>query len=236
VYTAAVERLAASVVRALRGADDTFRLCDQILPLEESAGLAAVRVLGPDALAPFVSGGHRFSADDAEVVVASMRAFPVPEAQPGSTPDGHPGGEMAVRALREWATGEVLTRLGVPGFARSCPRGTDVGRDSGWLPWVVVLAQLSPLAFPGLDSPVHAQVRRYRRDVARGVTRAMLRRDYLTTARLVRWLSTAGEPAGDRWFALEPVMRHIELVAEPDAWLLLLELTIARSSREVSRS
>lgn len=231
VYTAAVERLAASVVRALQGTDGAFRLCDQVRSLEEPAGLAAVRVLGADALAPFVLGGHRFRTDDAEVVAASMRAFPVTEHH--AQLDGQPGAEVPVRRLREWATGEVLARLGVTGFAGPCPKGADVGRDHSWLSWVVVLAQLAPLAVPGLDSPLHVQVKKYRRDVARGVTRAVLRRDYLSAARLVRWLSIVNESADDKWFALDPVTRHIEMVAERDA-SLLLELAVARSGRQVS--
>lgn len=233
VYAAAVERLAASVVRALGSADDAFRLRDQLPGPEGMARLAAVRILGPDALAPFVLGGHRFSVEDAEVAAASLRAFPV--AAPDAQMDGQLEGGVPVRALRDWATCQVLTRLGARGFARPYPRGAGVGRDGGWLRWAGVLAQLSPLAAPGVDSPVHAQVRRYPRDVARGVTRAMLRRDYLTAVRLVRWLLVKDGPAEDPWFPLEPVMRHVELVAEPNA-RLLLELAVARRGREVSVS
>jgi hypothetical protein len=232
-YAAAVERLAASVVGALGSTDGVFRLRDQLSAGEGRSGLAAVRVMGPDVLAPFVLGGHRFSGDDAEVVAASMRMFPI--TTPDAPLDAGSRGGVPVRALREWATSQVLARLGAPEFAGPCPSGADLGRDRGWLPWVAVLAQLSPLAFPGVDSPMRAQVRRDRRDVARGVTRAMLRRDYLTAARLVRWLSAEDEPGADAWFALEPVMRHLEVVAEPDA-RLLLELALARRSREVSGS
>jgi hypothetical protein len=185
-----------------------------------------VRILGPDALAPFVLGGHRFSTEDADVVAASLRVFPV-AASDGSVENGLP-----VRALRDWATGQVLTRLGARGFARPYPGRAGVGRDSGWQRWVGVLAQLSPLASPGMDSPLHAAVRRYPQDVARGVTRSMLRRDYLTAVRLVRWLAAEDEPAGEPGFALEPVMRQVELIAEPDP-RLVLELAVARRSREV---
>jgi hypothetical protein len=229
VYAAAVERLAASVVCALGSGDGAFRLRDQLPGPGEMAGLAAVRILGPDVLAPFVLGGHRLSAEDADVVAASLRVFPV------ATPDGPLEGELPVRALRDWATGQVLTRLGARGFARPYPGGAGVGRESGWLRWVGLLAQLSPLVSPGVDSPVHAAVRRYPQDVARGVTRAMLRRDYLTAVRLVRWLAAGDEPAGELRFALEPVMRQVELVAEPNP-RLLLELAVARRSREVSVS
>jgi hypothetical protein len=93
--------------------------------------------------------------------------------------------------------------------------------------WAGVLAQLSPLAIPGLDGPVHADARRHRLDVARGVTRAMLRRDHLTAARLTRWLAMSGEVPMDPPFLVEPVLRQLELVGEADT-RLQLEITIAR--------
>ncbi|MDQ3762799.1 MAG: hypothetical protein M3460_14435 [Actinomycetota bacterium] len=231
VYAAAVETLAGSVVRALTGAGGAFRLADQFWPgadrAECRAGLAAVRVLGPDALAPFMLAAHRFDPDDAEVVTASIATFPT--YQPGWGPEDDGNTAVPVRALRDWATGQVLTRLGVPAVARTYPgrAGTGIGRQRGWVAWAAVLAQLSPLASPGLDGPLFADARRYRLDVARGVTRSMLRRDYLTAARLTRWLAACGEVAMDPPFALQPVLRQVELVAEPDP-RLLLEITMAR--------
>ncbi len=229
VYATGVETLADSVVRALTGADDAFHLADQLPaegnPTECRAGLAAVRVLGPDALAPFVLAGHRFGPGDAEVVEASIRTFPAPEPDLAAEDDD----TVLARALRDWATGEVLTRLGAAGSAHPYPAraGAGVGRDRGWVVWGVMLAQLSPLAAPGLDGPLHADVRRYRLDVARGVTRAMLRRDHLTAARLARWLAVGGEVPMDPPFAVEPVLRQLELVAGADP-RLRLEITIAR--------
>lgn len=230
VYAAAVETLAGSVVRALIGADGAFRLANQFLPADSPADrrarLAAVRVLGPDALTPFVLTGHWFDPDDAEVVAASIRTFPTPEPDPGSGDDDR---TIPVRQLRDWATGQVMTRLGAPGFAHPYPAWAvaGVGRDQGWVAWSGMLAQLSPLAAPGLDCPIHADARRYRLDVARGVTRAMLRRDYLTAARLARWLAAGGEVPMDPSFPLEPVLRQLELVAEPDL-RMQLEITVAR--------
>jgi hypothetical protein len=228
VYATAVETLAECVVRALTGAGDAFRLADQLPaeggPADRRAGVAAVRVLGPDALAPFLLAGHRFGPGDAEVVATSIQMFPVPELDLDA-PDGD--NTVLVRALRDWATGEVLTRLGVSGSARPYPAGAGLGRDRGWVVRAGVLAQLSPLAAPGLDGNLHADARRYRLDVARGVTRAMLRRDYLTAARLARWLAAGGEVPMDPPFPVEPVLRQLELVAEPDP-RLRLEITMAR--------
>ncbi|MGH3853482.1 MAG: hypothetical protein ACRDR6_08280 [Pseudonocardiaceae bacterium] len=233
VYTTAVETLAERVVRALTGADDAFRLTDQIppeaSPTDRRAGLAAIRVLGSDALVPFIVAGHQFSPGDAEVVALSIRTFPLPGPDLDAKYDHDADNAMLMRSLREWSTGEVLTRLGEPGFASPYPAraGAGAGRDRGWMAWAGMLAQLSPLAVPGLDSTLHADVRRYRLDVARGVTRAMLRRDHLTAARLVRWLAACGDAPMDPPFPVELVLRQLELVAEPDP-RLRLEITMAR--------
>jgi hypothetical protein len=65
VYAVAVETLAESVVRALLGVDDAFHLTDQLSlapsPAERKAALAAVRVLGADALTPFALAGRKYS-------------------------------------------------------------------------------------------------------------------------------------------------------------------------------
>ncbi len=89
-----------------------------------------------------------------------------------------------------------------------------------------MLGQLAPLA-PGLDSPVHLDVRQYRLDLAGGVTRAVFRRDYLTAARLARWLAVSGDAPMVPPFALAPVLRQLELVAHPEA-RLQLEIILAR--------
>jgi hypothetical protein len=217
----------------LTGADDAFALTE-VLPPESSpadhrAGLAAVRVLGADALVPFLVAGHQFSPDDAEVVAISMRTFPLPESDPAVSQDQDVETAAFVRLLREWATGEVLTRLGAPGCA--CPYPVKAGararQERGWVAWTGMLAALSPLAVPGLDSALHVDVRCSQVDVARGVTRAVLRRDHLTAARLVRWLAVCTDVPVDPPFAAEPVVHQLELIAEPDP-RLQLEITMAR--------
>ena len=228
VYATAVETLAGSVVRALTGADDAFRLADQIPlgdPADQMAGLAAIRVLGADALAPFVLAGHRFSSADADVIATSIRTFPVPEPYQSDSD----GNAKLVRELRDWATGQLLIGLGVPDSIHPYPElaRTGVGRDRGWVAWTGMLAQLSPLATPGLDSSLHADVRRYQLDVARGASRASLRRDALTAARLARWLGAFGEAPMDPPFPVEPLLRQLELAARPDH-RLHLEIAITR--------
>lgn len=218
-YAAAVEALAGSVVRALTGQAEGFRLAEQLTISDGGrAGLAAVRVLGPDALAPFVLGAHQFSDVDAEVVADSIRTFPLADPE-------HP--DAPVRMLRDWATGEILCRLGVDAAVCCYPLGARISHDQGWVAWAAVLAQLAGLVFPGLDCPVHADARRHRLDLARAVTRAVLRRDYLTAARLTRWLALSGDTPTHPVFAVEPLLRHLELVAEPDA-RLRLDILMAR--------
>lgn len=150
VYAAAVETLCGGVVRALTGADDAFRLADELSPENSMAGLAAVRVLGADALTPFTLGGHPFGPDDAAVIATSIATFP-----PSGPDFGCHEGPMPVRQLRDWATSQLLARLGSDDFAHSYPArtGSGSGPEPDWVEWTATLAQLSPLASPGLVLP-----------------------------------------------------------------------------------
>ena len=233
VYAAAVQTLAGSVVRALTGEDDNFQLAKQLPVGDGNAGLAAVRVLGPDMLAPFVLGNHRLRPDDAAVIAASLRMFPMSalgaDKEDNLEKRSSYKSTIPIQSLRDWATGQMMTRLGISDFVVPYPvqAVSGVGRDRGWVNWVRVLTQLSPLALLGLDCPIHAGARRYRLDVARGVTRAMLRRDYLTAARLARWYTAGDDIPMDPSFPMESAWRQMEFVAKPDT-RLLLEVTVAR--------
>jgi hypothetical protein len=76
-----------------------------------------------------------------------------------------------------------------------------------------VLAALAPLALPGLGDPFKVSVRRRSHDVARGVVRAMLRRDHPTAARLARWLALAEHHGGAAVLDLLAVLDHLDLEA-----------------------
>lgn len=234
VYAAAVEALAERVVRALDGMDDSFRLAEQLPADDELAGLAAVRVLGPDALAPYTVGDAMVTPEDAELVAAAFAAFPADGSEPGGTAAG-----LSVSAARDWATGDLLRRLGagppLPASDAAPWAGwVDGHAELGWTAWTGLLAQLAPLVSPGLDSPIHDRVRRRPLDTARGVTRAVLRRDHLTAARLVRWLvltgPTGSSPAGTG-LEPEPLLRHLELLGGADP-RLRLEIALARATAE----
>ncbi|WKX11860.1 hypothetical protein [Streptomyces sp. NL15-2K] len=57
------------------------------------------------------------------------------------------------------------------------------------MPWSLRMARLASLALPGLHSPVHDAARSGALALARGATRALLRRDFATAARITRWLA-----------------------------------------------
>jgi len=221
-YAAAAEALAERVVCALKGAHDGFRLAEQ-LPADEVTGLAAVRVLGPDALAPYTVGRSSITAEDTEVVTAAFTAFP--HTEPAEGPCSGP----SVPALRDWATAGLLYRLGAD--HNMLEELNDSvwdewpGAHQDWLRFSGFLAALAPLATPGLNSPAHQQARRRPLDISRGVTRAVLRGDHLTAARLARWLFSVGpgplEP--------KPLLRHLELIGGADS-RLQLEIALAQAA------
>ncbi|ASO20536.1 hypothetical protein AHOG_14470 [Actinoalloteichus hoggarensis] len=204
---ALTDALAESVVRALRGTDDVFALSEVVDSPDDSGGLAAIRVLGMDAMAPHLLGGRRPSRADVELVLASVRMFPVLSLD-RELP--------AIPKVRDWLTARALTSLGVAGVETVWPVevGAGFGRQPGWVSWCAVMARLSTLALPGVYCPLHADARRFSADLERGVTRAMLRRDHRTAARLARWLA-AGDGVRSE-LSLAALLRHLELVAAGD--------------------
>jgi hypothetical protein len=116
-----------------------------------------------------------------------------------------------VRAWVDWGLATVLARLDPaachdpvpqpqepPQCDGNAPRhrsaaGTtdhlEGGRREGWVPWSLRMGRLASLALPGLHSPVHDAARSGALALARGATRALLRRDFATAARITRWLA-----------------------------------------------
>ncbi len=87
----------------------------------------------------------------------------------------------------------------------------DEQADSPWRAWSLRMARLSPLALPGIDGPVHEAADRRCRALARGATRAMLRRDYPIAACLARWLACARLRGTRPDLDVAAMVRHIEL-------------------------
>ncbi len=87
------------------------------------------------------------------------------------------------------------------------------------------MGQLSPLALPGLDGPVHRAAPRCA--LARGASRALLRRDHPTAARIVRWLALLASDGVPVPLELPPLIEHLELLGGGGP-RIALDLAIAR--------
>ncbi|SFP02480.1 hypothetical protein SAMN05421810_101727 [Amycolatopsis arida] len=217
----AVDALAGAVSHALRISvgsrpNENFSLREGMPGWngDGQARLAALRVLGADALAPFVLAGHTLADEDVDLVLRAMRLHPAPDA-----PDPN---RTRLWALRDWAVISVLHRLNarpVPVPAR--PRGIGERR---WQAWCAELVRLSSLALPTIDSPPRAEVATRRLDLDRGLTRALLRRDHLSAARLARW--QALDHVEDSDVHLPSVLDHLTVLAG-DRPRVRLEVTLA---------
>ncbi|MFE0045236.1 hypothetical protein [Streptomyces albireticuli] len=210
-FAAATDELANRVLGALRGAGGTALVARHIDSAPDTlAALAAVRVLGADTFSPHLLAGTPFHADDAAAVARSLDAFPTPVAGPSARPE-----ERTV-AWRDWATAQLLARFGENGAppAATAPPGAadDLADTTDWQGWSVRMAQLATLATPGLDGPVHETARRAALPLARGVTRSVLRRDFPTAVRLVRWLAWLGHEGVDLPLDPAPVHEHVRLL------------------------
>ncbi|MBM7439946.1 hypothetical protein [Streptomyces sp. HB132] len=220
-FAEAADALAVSVLGALSGTGGAAQLARYVDDAPDTlAALAAVRVLGADVFSPHLLAGHPFQAQDAAVVAKAFDAFPASEAT-----------EEAAVAHRDHATAVLLARLSGDDTLRAvAPAPADdpaLSRTADWSGWSVRMAQLAPLATLGLDGPVHEAARAGALPLSRGVSRSILRRDFPTALRLVRWLAwLSHEGAG---LPLDPDLaaEHVWLVggAGPRA---ALDLAIAR--------
>jgi hypothetical protein len=235
-YAEAVEELATRVLRALKGTKDTGMLADHLRNAADiKAALAAVRVLGADVLAPYALRDVPLTAEEAEAVAEAHRVFPLAAADSRTA---------AITAWRDWGTARVLASCGWDVLDAPQPDGAaepDPGSD--WQRWSVRMAQLSPLALPVLDGPVHDAARRHCLSLSRGAVRSMLRRDSGTGAGLARWLALVvrpgraeapqdpamPDPAQPDPAQLDPVplLEHLRLFGAADA-RTALDVTIAQ--------
>ncbi|MEO3978527.1 hypothetical protein [Streptomyces sp. CAU 1734] len=204
-YGAAVESLAVRLLAALRGTGDFPGLAAHVdSAADTKAALAAVRVLGPDVFAPALLASVRFGPDDRDVVYEALSVFP-------SAPDDPP--EVACLAQ---ATTALLIRYGAgaagipdPASGESAPVLPEI---SHWRAWAQRIARLSPMALPGIESPVITDAGLRVLALKRGLARSMLRRDYPTAARLARWAALVQSREGALpGIDIEPVVEHLEL-------------------------
>ncbi|MFE9724021.1 hypothetical protein ACFYQ5_10600 [Streptomyces sp. NPDC005794] len=182
-FAAAADALAAGVLGALSGTGGAVQLARYVDDAPDTlAALAAVRVLGADVFSPHLLVEQPFQTQDAAVVAKAFDAFPANDAS-----------EETTVARRDHATAVLLARLSGDDTLRTlAPAPTDdagLAGTAGWSGWCVRMAQLAPLATLGLDGPAHEAARDGVLPLCRGVSRSILRRDFPTAVRLVRWLA-----------------------------------------------
>ncbi|MFE4513334.1 hypothetical protein ACFRMQ_03925 [Kitasatospora sp. NPDC056783] len=221
-FAAAVERVADRTLAVLRDGEGTAALADpdSIVPRPL---LAAVRVLGADLFAPQLLTGAEPDGTGAALLAEARAAFPAPA--PSSA-------EAAlVVSWQDWAARRLLARTpyGSAPYepAGPAPEPLPGPQAVGWQAWSKRMAQLSALALPTLDGPVHEAARANTLDLARGAVRCMLRRDPTTAVRLARWLAWARADGRPLRLEIEPVLDRIRLAGDGTA-RSLLELTIAQ--------
>ncbi|MFD9595449.1 hypothetical protein ACFWA9_22245 [Kitasatospora sp. NPDC059973] len=250
-YAAAVERLAGRTLDALRGVEGAVAPAAPDTGPAPRPVLAAARVLGPDVLAPQVLGVAGADEQAVLLLTEAHRAFPLAgfpaPTEPGSpvparsADDDRAAGAVLVAAWRDWATTVLLARA--PGPAADLPfpePAGDTAHDRGephpghaprpephaWQAWSVRMAQLSALALPGLDGPVHDAAREHGLALARGAVRSLLRCDYRVAARLTRWLAWLAADGRPLPLEVEPMLDRIRAVGDGSA-RTALELAVA---------
>lgn len=177
----AVQGLMSELVSALRSGD-RFRLAEIVMDgAAPDPALAAVRVVGADAVLPSVLL-RCAPPDPADLTVfaKAVHAWPPPADAPPTSLWSH------------WAMRRALLRLDA-GLDGASGDGSEPAAE--WLdaaPWQFLthqLAVLAPLALPGEDCAVARVARGRPLDVARGFVRAVRRRDWLQAAGAGRWLA-----------------------------------------------
>lgn len=245
----AVSALADRVTRALAGDGETDVVAAFVAAADEPvAALGAVRVLGSDALAPAALAGAAPREADAAVMADAVRSFPLRRA-------GEDPASAQVLAWHDWAAAELIVRSERP--ARHAPQpASEVprpqpeataewaedaeppvpGAELRWQDFAVAMAQLSSLALPGLDSPVHQAARRYPVPLARGACWAAMRRDHTMAARLGRWLAFLRADPAPLPVPLEPApfLDHVLLVGGVES-RTVLDALIGRRLLEGAR-
>ncbi|WP_411145656.1 hypothetical protein [Streptomyces sp. x-80] len=175
---------ATGVALALRGEGDPYAL-SRTLRQGDALALAAIRVLGADALAPYALG-HRAGpgGEDESVVREALAAYP-------------PG--VAASDVSVWSYRGLIeaSHAFLNGGADGWPRPPEAG--AGWIgtdPWPRLsyrASQLAALALPGLAPGLAEALAARTDDLSRGFVRAVRRQDWLQAAGLGRWLARLPE-------------------------------------------
>ncbi|GGX28691.1 hypothetical protein [Streptomyces lomondensis] len=218
----AVRDLASGVVSALRSGDHTHATAPAAVDGEaEGLAVAAVRVLGADALLPSTLLHAPPLPDELAVFRKAVEAYP-PRADAAPTV-----------VWSHWAMRRTLRRLD-PSFVDGPAHGPEPEPDAdgldraSWQSLTHQLAVLAALALPGEDCAVARLAGRRSLDVARGFVRAVRRRDWRQAAGAGRWLTLLdGVP---ETLGLETGLDFVELMGGEDP-LVALQVHAARLTR-----
>ncbi|WP_052848884.1 hypothetical protein [Streptomyces avicenniae] len=209
-FSLATEALAGRVLGALTGTQGPLPPTGPPAagaPGDVKAYLAAVRVLGPDLYAPALLRGTPPDPADTEAVTEAFRVFPPSPADPPETVRR----DRATARLHLGLGGEPLPVPLAPTAAEPGLRPAAGHALPPWRAWSAHLAPLSALALPGADDTLQAEATRHSRALALGTTRALLRRDHPTAARLARWLALTERRGAVPALDTEAVLTHIDL-------------------------
>ncbi|MEO3764876.1 hypothetical protein [Streptomyces sp. B8F3] len=232
-YAQAVEQLAGRVLGALRGTQVPLpAVSDPDRPADTTA-LAAVRVLGPDLFAPALFCRQPLPQPDRETLGSALRVFPP-----------RPGDSTEAR-WRDRTTAALLARGGAGAQAAGPYAGKDSERaaiaevveiagivedaedtELSWKERSQRMARLAPLALPEVDGPYQQRACLHVRALSQGTVRSLMRRDYQTASRLVRWLALAQSRGAAPALDVPTVLEHLRLWGAPSA-RTALDLAIA---------
>ncbi|WP_407562919.1 hypothetical protein [Streptomyces sp. 184] len=233
-YAQAVEQLAGRVLGVLRDTQVPLPAVSDTDRPADTAVLAAVRVLGPDLFAPALFCRQPLPQPDRETLGSALRAFPP---RPGDSAEARWRDRTTAALLARGATG---TQAAVP-YPGEDPEVTDMAEmteiagiiedaedtELSWQERSQRMARLAPLALPEVDGPFQQRARRHVRALSRGAARSLMRRDYPTAARLVRWLALAESRGAPSALDLPTVLDHLRLWGAGNA-RTALDLAIAR--------
>ncbi|MGX6604157.1 hypothetical protein ACWKSP_18780 [Micromonosporaceae bacterium Da 78-11] len=173
-YADAVDALAVHLREALDGVPGKGSLTRFVATAaDRNAALAAIRILGADALAVHRFAGLPPTAAESDLIVEAIELFPRRAEPP----------YQIYLQWQDWAFAEAAGHTGGPPCPAEVPALVD------WASWSRWLAPLSALALPGLRSPLHEAAAERVLAVAGGATKAVVRRDYATAGALGRWLA-----------------------------------------------
>lgn len=179
--SAVIADAANGVALALQGEGDPYAL-SRIVRQGDALALAAIRVLGADALAPYALD-HRAGPggeDDHAVVRQVLTAYP-----PGV--DASDVSVWSYRGLVE--ASHAFLSGGVDRLPQAPQAGAAWVAEDPWPKLSHRASQLAALALPGLAPGLADELAARTDDLARGFVRAVRRRDWLQAAGLGRWLA-----------------------------------------------